>query len=51
MFIFVTGMISVCMVPKRIDTDRKKGGDGDDIIDVPFGAFFKNRRVLMGLIA
>ena len=52
MFIFITGMISVTMVPKSIDTDRKDGdGEGDNIVDVPFGAFFKNRRVLMGLIA
>ena len=50
-FIFITGMTSACMVPKRIDTDRKKGIEEDNIIDVPFEAFFKNRRVLMGLIA
>ena len=35
------------MIPAVI----RKGSDDDDIVDVPFGDFFKNRRVFMGLIA
>ena len=52
LFILISGLTSVWMVPKRIDFERKKQQDeGDEIVDVPFSAYLKNRRVLMGLIA
>ena len=47
LFMLVTGLISVCMIPAKI----RKGEEEGDIVDVPFGDFLKNRRVLMGLIA
>ena len=49
-FIILTGIASAWVVPKRIDAERNEEG-AEKAIDVPYSEYFKNRRVLMALIA
>ena len=48
--IFVFGTILICAIPSRLD-DYERFGDEEAPVDVPFGDFFKNTRVLMALFA
>lgn len=48
--IFLVGMTSVCLVPKRIDADVPDGEEEEAMVDVPYTDFLKNSRVVMALL-
>ena len=52
--IFIIGTIAICQLPAHIDTvvevsTEKEEFKKTQVIDVPYKAFFKNRRTLMGI--
>ena len=57
-FIFIFGNLFVCLVPSSIDGDslesRKASANTHDeqqVVDVPYSNFFKNKRTVMTLLA
>ena len=48
--IFVFGTLVICTIPKTLD-EQDQMTEEEKPIDIPFGAYFKNTRVLMALLA
>ena len=49
--IFVTGTISVCMMPDRVNANENDEEGALPIKDIPYCTFFENRRATMGIIS